>query len=312
MGECNSKDDRCTSEVDTSMKHSIITSLQSTERYRSKQERLQTGDHTLTDDESSSHFDCRGYLNELQGYEYNAPPRPFQTAQSQIDEDLNVAVPVDESERNLQAAIAMDPDKKESRSTAQSVRSNILLVIIGTLFFVVFLTTIAVRVTLRTKGEKPIYDKPISPRLQLGIKDMIVRNIPSIADKLQNPTNPYSKALHWLKFDDPHQLEPKKSRTILQRFLMAYFYFATAVDQDWENCPPKTTSTSGNGVSSSYCREFTYSKYTGTVQKKVSPVGWLSNKSECAWPGVTCDLQGQVVIIELSKLLLRIAIGFCL
>lgn len=48
-------------------------------------------------------------------------------------------------------------------------------------------------------------------------------------ESLADPSSPYSKALDWVMYEDPMQLEPT-SPTLVQRFVAVYLYFALTLD----------------------------------------------------------------------------------
>jgi hypothetical protein len=102
--------------------------------------------------------------------------------------------------------------------------------------------------------------------------------------------SPYSKAMHWLVNIDPVALDPSADN-LLQRYLMAYFYFHTSEERPWVSCNPAT------GQEDRFC-SYRYVKPFGEVyDESLYNIRWLSNDHECDWAGVYCE---NFTIIELS------------
>ena len=81
---------------------------------------------------------------------------------------------------------------------------------------------------------------------------------------LTNPALPQGRAYRWLLNEDPKAADPCEYPTIVQRYVLATFYYSTFGDLWTAND------------------------------------GWLSASSECEWLGITCSPQ-KVTSINLSK-----------
>ena len=57
------------------------------------------------------------------------------------------------------------------------------------------------------------------------------------SEPLRDSQSPYTQALRWIVDSDPIQLSSSDA-TVLQRYLAAYFYFATTRDSPWRTCNP--------------------------------------------------------------------------
>lgn len=87
-------------------------------------------------------------------------------------------------------------------------------------------------------------------------------------------STPQSKALEWIQDTDSAELCPN-SRFLVQRYIMAVFYFSTSGDQ-WKSC-------SANDENSCQGENF------------------LSRSHECFWGGVECNGQREIIWIHLDK-----------
>lgn len=108
-----------------------------------------------------------------------------------------------------------------------------------------------------------------------------------------DPKSPYSKAWEWITEKDPMQLTPESSPNFIQRFIAAYFYFATSIDGNWTSCNPPDDPWSGEGM----C---TVRRPNGTFTYRAAHA-WLSNVTECKFAGITCDELGQIKSIGCCK-----------
>ena len=132
-------------------------------------------------------------------------------------------------------------------------------------------------------------------RATLGIRENIERFVRF--SELEDPNSPYHKALDWITHDDPMSVTPDQSHFI-QRYIIAYLYFATSTKQPWNSgCAPIYDLRGEEG--SDRC---TWS-YMHSPSKLQNFTGhrWLSGASECDWAGIDCDELFQVQGVVLSK-----------
>jgi hypothetical protein len=207
------------------------------------------------------------------------------------DKGLVVALAVDDEGEDMfiPSAVEFDPDAKPSIYRNRRFRLYACLVII-----VVVVGTVAasVGITLTQSEEvaEPVADVPY--RATLGIRESIERIVGS--EKLDNLTSPYRKALDWIQDVDPLQTIPD-SPTFMQRYIAAYFYFATSVKKPWsDGCNPTTTGEPDECV---YKRLVSVDPVEYT---EMPWTRWLSVKTECVWAGVFCDEAGQIRAMEFS------------
>lgn len=113
-------------------------------------------------------------------------------------------------------------------------------------------------------------------------------------DGSSSSNNPYHQALDWITHDDPMALTPEDP-TFVQRYLLAYVYFATSVQHDWSGGCGRPAQ--GESVDCQYaCWD---DQGIGDPQS-VPYKRWLSSASECFWAGVFCDEVGQVRSMKLG------------
>jgi hypothetical protein len=130
-----------------------------------------------------------------------------------------------------------------------------------------------------------------SPTTPVDIRTKLEQTIGS--DKFDTIlSNPYNKALAWIETADPMSMTAY-SPNLVQRFIAAYFYYATSMLRDWASCGPHDTDTS--------C---TYLQVTDmnplTIAEVPDCTRWLSSMGECSWVGVECDsTTAQIKKIEL-------------
>jgi hypothetical protein len=124
-------------------------------------------------------------------------------------------------------------------------------------------------------------------RETLGIRQEIEALIGT--ENLESAQSPYAKALEWMIHQDPVQLDPGIDSNFFQRYIMAYFYFATTANSPWRFCNPAI----GN--------ELEFCNRIGASGNVIQTTRWLSSVHECQFAGVVCNLKMQVVRLELRK-----------
>lgn len=203
-------------------------------------------------------------------------------------EGLAIAVPVMEEDENvfIPSAVEYDPDAKPPLYHNRRFRLYAAL----SLFIVVVLAVgFGVGMALGKNDDS-------SGRSQgaLDIEELVTRVIG--ADLLEDTLSPYAKALRWIAYSDPLALTTEEP-TLMQRYIAAYFYYATSESRPWGSCNPPVE---GEDEACEYLKlvsiapELVRSPVPGSVR-------WLSQAPECEWIGVFCDEFGQIRSIDLSK-----------
>ena len=201
------------------------------------------------------------------------------------EEGLAVAVAVEEGDdMYLPAAIEYDPDAKPPMYLNRRFRMYMCLAITA-----VFVGTIGAVLGITMTNEAVSQEIPY--RTTLGIRENVARFVDN--EELDDHTSPYRKALDWIMYTDPMAITPDSPRFV-QRYLLAYFYYATTVKKPWIECNPPV-----NGESET-CK-YTYIEDL-LEDRKVVRNGhrWLTGSDECLWISVDCDTLFQVRGVELS------------
>ena len=206
------------------------------------------------------------------------------------DSDIAVALQVDEEDACTPTAVEYDSDAKKSsnRMTRRYGLSIFLLlcsVVIGFVGAIIGITM----ATRNGNSLKISFPSNQTNKYRNHIAQFVSSNL------LDDITNPYWKALDWISNVDPMQTTPDNPRFI-QRYILAYFFFATSTKQPWvSDCAPS------NGTDNYHCTHEL--KRSEDNIFRVQAFKWLSNTSECDWAGLQCDLFFQVNTIELGTYL---------
>jgi hypothetical protein len=200
---------------------------------------------------------------------------------------LAVAVAVEEDERDvyLPSAVEYDPDAKPPVYRNRRFRMYAYLALIT----VIVVTVGAVLgITLTNEGSPEI---PI--RATVGIRENVALFVGS-NEPFDDVSNPYRKALDWIMFDDPMAVTPDHPN-LNQRFLAAYFYFATSVKKPWDgDCAPAVDEKDA-------CKYEYVISLVPKITDTIHGFRWLSGVDECSWVGVNCDESLQIRGIDLSE-----------
>jgi len=223
-----------------------------------------------------------------------APDPHFGTYAGGFDEGLAVAVAVedDEDDAFIPAAIEYDPDAKppiykNRRFRLYSVLSCIVV------------TVVAIAVSVSVTSNKPSNDPtpaPTSYRESMGIQEQLVAVVGD--ERLHTLDSPHEKAAHWIMNVDPMQLPPE-SPNLIQRYLLAVFYYASTELGPWLSCNPPA-----EGDENKTC---TYQELTqvepALLYGQKTEIRWFSDEHECEWAGVYCDENDYIAAIELREFL---------
>jgi len=216
------------------------------------------------------------------------------------DEHLAIAVEVssEETEVSIPQAIEHHPKSKPSSQPNHRFRIymvgfmvSVLMIGIG---MIVFLITSRKRVSL-TKSQNHFQNIPTISPTWPEEKSKIIQNIIDVVGQtsLTVEGSPHALAADWLLNTDPLQLS-HDAETLIQRYLLALFYFSTSQRAPWKSCNP---SNSNETMECSYATLiYAFPEIQYELETKIR---WLSEKHECFWAGVVCD-DYQVRAIELT------------
>ena len=184
----------------------------------------------------------------------------------------------------LPSAVEYDPDAKPPTYQNRRFRLYTFLfistVIIGTIG--------AVLGILFTKDNGSVPSTPLPYRATIGIRETLVQLIPE--EYFNDVRNPYRQALDWITYIDPMALTPDHPQFI-QRFLLAYFYYATSAQKPWTStCAPSFSENVSDTCKYQYIRSIR------PIDDRLNKTGtrWLSNTNECEWAGLQCDDFSQI------------------
>ena len=206
------------------------------------------------------------------------------------NEGLAVAMPVieDEEDTYIPRAWEYDPDAKPPVYRRRRFRLYAFLALFA---LVAACVGAVIGIVLSGNADDGSGGPMTSPR-EASIEDRVQRIVGS--EDLKQTDSPFEKARIWITHNDTMQIN-SDSPSFVQRYILAYLYFATTMGGEWLSCNPPID---GAPV---FC---TYSKLIGINPDryvKISWTRWLSDRPECSWAGITCDERDQVRAIELSK-----------
>eukprot|EP00934_Nitzschia_sp_Nitz4_P006847 Nitzschia sp. Nitz4//scaffold6_size259037//111449//114018//NITZ4_001070-RA/size259037-augustus-gene-0.320-mRNA-1//-1//CDS//3329556881//6837//frame0 len=240
------------------------------------------------------HHDAAAVENKLDGHPHgNGVGLLVQDVENGEAEGDNLAVAIavkeDEEDAYIPAAEAYDPSAKPSLLQNRRFRLYSLL---ACSMIVVMIAVVAVLLTKNSGGDDVI--ETILPTLREGASGIEEQLELIVGEEvLKDATSSQYRALQWIIDEDPVQLT-SESENLVQRFLLANFYFQLHEETDWLSCNAPTDDDSDD-----FCL---FQKLTGVFPKTYSSVAsykWLSENHECYWAGLTCDEFFQLRSIDL-------------
>jgi len=127
----------------------------------------------------------------------------------------------------------------------------------------------------------------------------MVKLISSVSDSadLSNPQSPQSRARDWLIYEDefeslcsaPCSRSGELGAGVIQRYVLAVFYFSTNGDGDGDTSPWLTCGRNSQRA----CRPNLKNFNGDPVETYFGEEVWLSPVSECLWGGLTCKTQNE-------------------
>lgn len=147
----------------------------------------------------------------------------------------------------------------------------------------------------RGKGKVESAKQELPAREQVGIREAIEAVVGE--QMLSQGNSPYVKALEWITHEDSMKLVPGNT-TFVQRYLLAYLYFATTEKKPWNSCSRPVGEQTSSCIHNKFSRDQLYGRNTFTPARR-----WLSVQPECSWGGVTCNSMEEVetIVISTSK-----------
>jgi hypothetical protein len=211
-------------------------------------------------------------------------------------ENLAVAVAIEEKDDNkfFVSAVEYDPDSKPPIYKNRRFRlyGGLLAIILLGLILGVVLGLVLGDDSKTIVAEDATTSAPTTFRESLGIQEQIEMVVGS--DKLYDPSTSQYLALQWILHEDPSALETDDP-ALVQRFLLAQFYFETSQKGPWFSC-----GRSQQEEDLSFCLRKEYQIGSGDI-RTIPSNRWLSERDECVWSGVECNDLNQVTVISLRK-----------
>lgn len=272
--------DRCTTSVPISC--NVESVAVSKDKYGDSGEELAVKDKEV----ERQHLEADNPFSRKDTQKIPCSHRHLAAMPSEMDYMENGNCGGDDSNMYLPSAIADDSDARTPKARNGHFR----------IFLCLSVTTIIVGavgavlgITMTSKEE---FLPSIPYRATLGIRENVARIVGS--DQLDDIESAYRKALDWIMFDDPAATIPENPRFV-QRFFLAYFYFATSMKKPWDSgCAPSTEKDAP-------CEFWIVSGSTQEYFKDTrTAFRWLSSVDECSWAGIDCDRSSQVRSINLS------------
>jgi hypothetical protein len=242
--------------------------------------------------EGPPHFSCE--------YEFEDVVKDFDD-----DDDgdhLAIAMAVAENEDDdeyIPKAVEYDPDAKPPVIKNRRFR---LYMAVGCIAMIVIVASTIGVLSLSMSDpsdelpETPPTSAPTCERCGLGIEAALELAVGS--DKLYNTSSPYYEAMEWILFEDSRALGPTDTN-LLQRYILATFYFDTHQQSEWLSCNRPIEENSEDDT----CEHMLLSGITAegpTEFTKVPSNRWLGAAEECTWAGVSCDEFNQMRHIDLQ------------
>jgi hypothetical protein len=204
--------------------------------------------------------------------------------------NMAVALPVDVNAMFTPTAVEYDADAKSS--TRITNRRRGLYVFFALSAVIIGIVGVSVGIVLSNSNTDNYTSDIKSPNQTTNYiyRERVAQFVGDI--ELDDVNNPYRKALDWISTRDPMLTTPENPRFI-QRFILAYFYYATSANQPWvSDCAPSNDTDNYN------CKEKI--KYSEDRVGEQNAFKWLSNTDECEWAGLHCDFKKQIDSIKLG------------
>jgi hypothetical protein len=209
---------------------------------------------------------------------------------------LAVAVAVKDYEDEdvfIPSAVEYDPDAKPPIYKNRRFRMYGILVCIS--FILVLGCAIGILAVQEENHSVPTQvfptGAPTCERCGLGIEEQLELEVGS--EKLYDPSTAEYLAKEWIIFEDSLQLLPMDAN-LVQRFLLAAFYFETHKSGEWLSCNHQGEDNPDETCD--YQRIVTIYPLT---YEAVPGIRWLSSSHECNWAGLQCDELNQTRVVDL-------------
>jgi hypothetical protein len=114
------------------------------------------------------------------------------------------------------------------------------------------------------------------------------------SEKLNDPDSSHHRALEWIISEDAMQVGPEDSN-LIQRYLLAVFYFKTHEEGEWYSCNAATETDLDD-----FCLYMQLTRVFPDEYRGIPWYRWLSHNHECRWAGIFCDEFDQIRSLDLT------------
>lgn len=202
-----------------------------------------------------------------------------------IEEDVSAGT----FDGELPRAEAIKPEQKTryNKCCISSALPVTLLIVVGVVSCVMALVALPSTTkdddTAATMGDGfNLTVAPTTYRESLGIQKQL--EIVFGAEKFADETKAHSTALAWLLHDDPMQLPPD-AKHLMQRYVLALFYFQTTTRGPWRSCNPPVIGSNDTRECGLQLLKWSWPELEFDT---VPSNRWLGKTHECEWAGITC------------------------
>ena len=228
--------------------------------------------------------------NKLDGYQTSTGER-YHDLEAGDEEDGKLAVAIavnqDDEDKFIPAAVEYDPDSKPPLYKNRRFRLYSLLA-----FSLLSSVVIAGLVAILVRDDDPQKVVPTNERWNIGIQELLEKVVGN--ENLSDKSSSHYSALEWIIEEDPMQLTPDDDH-LIQRYLLAHFYFDTHQEGNWLSCERQNQSDRDETCVFKRLKSVFPLEYNDVIMFR-----WLSLMHECEWAGIFCDDFEQVRAIDLT------------
>ncbi|CAB9518061.1 leucine Rich Repeat [Seminavis robusta] len=255
----------------------------------------------------SEGFECNGQQgsHDTHGREFRETSSDVPPLSNEADftEKIAEAQPVDD-QSHIFAADSATPIDVEARKAREQVAANTRkgLLFTGALALIAVIVAVIV-VIVSLKKQQQLESETMAPATmapttsrELGVRAELAR---VIGEFVNEDDSPYQQAMDWILYEDAMILD-EFSENLIQRYVLALFYFKTSQEGPWVSCNPRRQGEDHTCVFSEFTRNQTTNHVVYQTRNETE-VRWLSERHECEWAEIWCypAADGAVIAIDI-------------